>query len=977
MKQIANTLFQPIRFKVEHALKHSVSFKVVLLLGVLTCAISLPWPGTQARQSGFQRGDVFVSLTDGLIQRYSPTTGALLQTLDTATGTGSFITGGAFDRNANFYATAFSSRSVVRFDANGVRLGNFGSGFNGRPESVIFDADGNAFVGTVDGDNDVRKFDAAGNPLDRYDVTVERRGSDWIDLAADKCTLYYTSEGARILRYDVCTKTQLSDFVNNLPHPAAYALRLLPSGGLIVADTNEILRLDASGAITQRYDAPGEDSWFAVNLDPDGTSFWSGGISTGNVYKFDIASGNQITRIPTGQGGIFGVTVLGELTVVNPTPSPTATATATATPTPPIEGAADLALSKTAAPSVVTNGTLVTYTLRINNAGPAQAVNAVLTDTLPPNTSFVSCSTSGNGVCGGAGRNRTVTFALLPLGETTVTLVARVDCPGIESSVLTNTAQVTSASNDPNLVNNAAQASVTAAPPEPRITLGSTNAFNFAEVQLRREGLANPQWYPFTIDNLGCLPLVVNFAVQRTGADVSSGRISNANDGVTFPLAVVTEGAAQFLTGNTPITIAGGGRSEFRLFFNPKIPMAAGKTSGLSANQAIPDLINSLLTISTNATNETGGPRAFTYPVTGRVAPDVKLINPLAPSLAPLVVLARNNDLFSVEFSVHDANMDTFCAVYQFLNEGNVPVGDAPTFYLDEDIARANMVRGQSFTIVKKFDGANRRPEVRRVRVTVFDRLLNVVETSSLIGSQNGRVVNVSAASFAASGLAAESIVAAFGERLAVETRAAGTSPLPTELAGTRVLITDSNNIEYAAPLFFVAPGQVNYMMPRGIANGPALVTIAAADGTISTGNITIADVAPALFTADASGKGLPTGLILRVKADGAQVYEALAQFNTATRRFDPVAIDVSNPKEQVFAVLFGTGFRYRRAPQALRATVGGLDVAIPFAGKQGGLIGVDQVNLLLPSKLAGRGEAEIQLFVDGKAANPVRVQIR
>lgn len=974
MRQIINSLFQPIRFQLEQAFKHSVSFKVALVLGALTCAISLPWPGMQARQSGFQRGDIFVSLTDGLIQRYSPTSGALLQTLDTATGLGSFITGGAFDRNANFYATAFSTRTVVRFDANGNRLGEFGSGFNGRPESVIFDADGNAYVGTVDGDNDIRKFDAAGNPLDRYDVAVERRGSDWIDLAADKCTLYYTSEGARIMRYDVCTKTQLADFVSNLPHSAAYAVRLLPSGGLLVADTNEILRLDATGTITQRYDAPGEDSWFAVNLDPDGTSFWSGGISTGNVYKFDIATGNQLTRIPTGQGGIFGVTVLGELTVVNPTPSPTATATVT--PTPPIEGAADLALSKTVSPGVVTNGTLVTYTLRINNTGPAQAISAVLTDTLPANTTFVACSASNNGICGGEGRNRTVSFALLPLGETLVTLTARVDCPGIESSILTNNAQVTSANVDPNTANNAAQASVTAAPPQPRITIGAPGGFNFGEVSLRREGLANPQWYPFSVENLGCLPLTVAFAVQRTGADVSSGRISNANDIATFPLALVANGAVQFLAGDTPLTIQGGGRGEFRLYFNPKIPMAAGKTSGLSANQAIPDLINSLLTISTNASTETGSAQ-FSYPVTGRVAPEFRMINPSTPSLSPLVVLARNNDEFAVEFSVHDANMDVFCATYQFLNQADVPVGDAPVFYLDEDIAKANMVRGQSFTVVKKFSGANRRPEVQRVRVTVHDRLINLVETSGNVGSQQGRVVNVSAASFAAQGLAVESIVAAFGSKLAVETRSAGTTPLPTELAGTRVLITDSQNVEHAAPLFFVAPGQVNYMVPQGTANGPALVTIAAADGTISTGNITIADVAPALFTADASGRGLPTGLIFRVKADGAQVYEPLAQFNSTTRKFDPVAIDVRNPKEQVFAVLFGTGFRYRRAPQALRATVGGLDVPITFAGKQGGLLGVDQVNLLLPSQLAGRGDAEIQLFVDGKAANPVRVQIR
>jgi uncharacterized protein (TIGR03437 family) len=975
MRQMINTLSKSIRFQVEQIIKQSVSFKVALLLGVLTFAISLPWPGTAARQGSFQRGDVFVSLTDGLIQRYSPTSGTLLQTLDTGTGSGSFITGGAFDRNANFYATAFSSRTVIRFDANGNRLGEFGSGYNGRPESVIFDADGNAYVGTVDGDNDIRKFDAAGNPLDRYDVAVERRGTDWIDLAADKCTLYYTSEGARILRYDVCTKTQLTDFVSNLPHSAAYALRLLPSGGLLVADTNEVLRLDATGNITQRYDAPGEDSWFAVNLDPDGTSFWSGGISTGNVYKFDIATGNQITRIPTGQGAIFGVTVLGELTVVNPTPSPTATATAT--PTPPLDGAADLSVSKTVSPNVVTNGTLVTYTLRINNAGPAQAVNAVLTDTLPANTVFVSCSTSGNGTCAGNGRTRTVTFSVLPLGEVTVTLTVRVDCPGIESSVLTNNAQITAANVDPNPGNNASQASVNAAPPQPRITVGAPGGFNFGEVVLKREGLANPQWYPFTIENVGCLPLTVALGVQRTGPDVSNGRISNADDKATFPVALVANGAVQFLDGGAALTtIPGGGRGEFRLYFNPKIPMAAGKTAGLSANQVIPDLINSQLVISTNAPTDNGFAR-FTYPVTGRVAPELKLINPLTPSLPPLVVLARNNDEFSVEFSVHDANMDTFCATYQFLNQADVPVGDAPVFYLDEDIAKAGMVRGQSFTVVKKFSGANRRPEVQRVRVTVHDRQINVVETSTNVGSQQGRVVNVSAASFTAQGLAVESIVAAFGSKLSVETRSAGTTPLPFELAGTRVLITDSNNVEHAAPLFFVAPGQVNYMVPRGVANGPAIVTIAAADGTISTGDITVADVAPALFTADASGKGLPTGVVFRVKANGAQVYEPLAQFNTATRKFDSVAIDVSNNKEQVYLVLFGTGFRYRRAPQGLRATVGGLDAPVTFAGKQGGLVGVDQVNLLLPTQLAGRGDVEIQLFVDGKAANPVRVQIR
>ena len=229
--------------KLKQQLLYSISFRVFLAVGLLTFAVA--WPGLRsaAWQGSFQRGDVFVSLGDGRVLRFSQTTGLLLQTLDTATGL--FVTGSAFDRSNNFYATAFSANTIVKFDANGTRLGDFSNALNGHPESILFDPDGNALVGTVatsSGDNDVRKLNPNGDVIDNYDVPVERHGSDWIDLAADKCTLYYTSQGVRILRFDICTKTALPDFVSNLPNPIAYAVRLLPGGGLLVADSNEILR---------------------------------------------------------------------------------------------------------------------------------------------------------------------------------------------------------------------------------------------------------------------------------------------------------------------------------------------------------------------------------------------------------------------------------------------------------------------------------------------------------------------------------------------------------------------------------------------------------------------------------------------------------------------------------------------------------------------------------------------------------------
>jgi hypothetical protein len=54
-----------------------------------------------------------------------------------------------------------------------------------------------------------------------------------------------------------------------------------------------------------------------------------------------------------------------------------------------------------------------------------------------------------------------------------------------------------------------------------------------------------------------------------------------------------------------------------------------------------------------------------------------------------------------------------------------------------------------------------------------------------------------------------------------------------------------------------------------------------------------------------------------------------------------------------------------------------GLPVAVEYAGPQGAFAGLDQVNLRLSRQLTGRGEVNLALLVDGKAANVVRVHVR
>src|SRR5262249_26837745 len=87
--------------------------------------------------------------------------------------------------------------------------------------------------------------------------------------------------------------------------------------------------------------------------------------------------------------------------------------------------------------------------------------------------------------------------------------------------------------------------------------------------------------------------------------------------------------------------------------------------------------------------------------------------------------------------------------------------------------------------------------------------------------------------------------------------------------------------------------------------------------------------------------------------------------------------IDLGPAADQVFLILFGTGIRGRSGLSAVTATVDGERAAVSYAGPQGEFDGLDQVNVLLPRTLAGRGRVEVALGIDGWDANRVMVNIR
>ncbi len=141
-----------------------------------------------------------------------------------------------------------------------------------------------------------------------------------------------------------------------------------------------------------------------------------------------------------------------------------------------------------------------------------------------------------------------------------------------------------------------------------------------------------------------------------------------------------------------------------------------------------------------------------------------------------------------------------------------------------------------------------------------------------------GQFTGISAASFAQTGpLAPSGIVAGFGSGLSANTMAATSVPLPTQLDGTEVRVRDAGGRERSAGLFFVAPSQINYLIPAGTAAGNATVTVRRSGGDVAHGTVTIEPVAPGLFSANANGQGVAAAALFRRRA-GVDTTESVSE---------------------------------------------------------------------------------------------------
>lgn len=241
--------------------------------------------------------------------------------------------------------------------------------------------------------------------------------------------------------------------------------------------------------------------------------------------------------------------------------------------------------------------------------------------------------------------------------------------------------------------------------------------------------------------------------------------------------------------------------------------------------------------------------------------------------------------------------------------------------------------------------------------------------------SAQNAVSVVNAASFATDKVVSpDTIVAGFGTFVTQNNAVyiANALPLPTTLGGVRVTIGNTD-----CGLFFVAPTQINFLIPSNVADGANVaVTVTNSNNTPSNGTFTVVRAAPGIFSARATGQGAAAA---QTTTDGIVLTNT---YNPDGTEREVSAGTVAQPN---FLVLYVTGVRNTPAAnptdgngvaEAVTVTIQGVSATVTYAGPASGFDGLDQINCVIPPELSGLGLVNVRVRANNRDSNIVTIRI-
>jgi|GEM_PF-503812 len=200
----------------------------------------------------------------------------------------------------------------------------------------------------------------------------------------------------------------------------------------------------------------------------DSTAIGANGTITVTRPTLVAGAAPQVFTIAINTSAALTTNLVNTGTVTSTTPDPTPgnnPGTDTDTPSP----SSDLSVTITDGSATYTAGTDVTYTIVVNNAGPSDAQNALLSNPLPAGATFVSLALPAGWsrtdiTAVGANGTITATRPTLAAGAPAQTFTLVVRIPSNATGNLVDTVTVSSASSDPTPANNTATDTDTPAP---------------------------------------------------------------------------------------------------------------------------------------------------------------------------------------------------------------------------------------------------------------------------------------------------------------------------------------------------------------------------------------------------------------------------------------------------------------------------------------------------------------------------------
>jgi uncharacterized protein (TIGR03437 family) len=223
--------------------------------------------------------------------------------------------------------------------------------------------------------------------------------------------------------------------------------------------------------------------------------------------------------------------------------------------------------------------------------------------------------------------------------------------------------------------------------------------------------------------------------------------------------------------------------------------------------------------------------------------------------------------------------------------------------------------------------------------------------------------------------VAPNSLASLYGANLAPDLAQASSQPLPTTLRGVTLAVTDAAGTQRNAPLVYVSPDQINFLVPDGTVAGPGKFVVTNGSATVTaTGSVEL--VAPGLFSINGSGSGTAAATAIVTQASNPQLQSPVPVFQCANSGCTSVPIRLG-VDTVTYLTLYGTGIRNRSSLANVMVSIKGISLPVQYAGPTAGFSGLDQVNVVLGLNLRGAGQSDVLLTVDGRASNALTVNIQ